>query len=72
MGLRVERQRRGWSQTRLSALTGISSPDLSAIENGHRPVYPSWRRRLEQVFGMPAEQLFAADEQPDTTPEASR
>lgn len=56
--LREERLRRGWSQKRLSALTGIASPDLSAIECGRRPAFPSWRRRLAQVFGLSEAALF--------------
>jgi transcriptional regulator with XRE-family HTH domain len=56
--LREERLRRGWTQTRLSALTGIASPDLSAIERGRRPVFAGWRRRLAEVFGVPEVALF--------------
>lgn len=61
--LRDERLRRGWSQTRLSALTGIASPDLSAIERGARPAFPGWRRRLALVFGIPEVELFAPGEE---------
>ena len=57
--LREERQRRGWSQTKLAALTGIASPDLSAIERGAKPVYPGWRKRLASVFGMTESELFS-------------
>lgn len=57
--LRAERQSRGWSQTRLSALTGIASPDLSAVERGAKPAYPGWRRKLAEAFGMAEEDLFA-------------
>ncbi|MBA3642021.1 MAG: helix-turn-helix transcriptional regulator [Acidobacteria bacterium] len=38
--LKQERQRRGWSQTKLAGMTGISSPDLSALERGAKPAYP--------------------------------
>ncbi len=56
--LRYERKRRGWTQTKLSALTGIASPDLSAIERGAKPVFPGWAKRLVDVFGVPADELF--------------
>lgn len=57
--LRNERLQRGWSQTQLSHLTGIASPDLSAIEREIKPSYPGWRQRLTRVFGIPEEELFA-------------
>jgi transcriptional regulator with XRE-family HTH domain len=47
--LRAERLRRGWSQTRVAMLTGISGPDLSAIESRRRYAPPGWRRRLSKV-----------------------
>ena len=56
--LKAERRRRGWSQTYVSGLTGISSPDLSAIERGLKPAYPGWRRRLARAFRMPEAELF--------------
>jgi transcriptional regulator with XRE-family HTH domain len=50
--------KRDWSQTRLSALTGIASPDISAIETGKRYVPPGWRRRLARAFGLSERELF--------------
>ncbi len=61
MRMREERKRRGWSQTRLSALTGIAQPDISAIENGRRTPGRGWRQRLAQVFGLLEADLFGAD-----------
>jgi transcriptional regulator with XRE-family HTH domain len=58
MQLREERKRRGWSQTRLSALTNIAQSDLSAIENGRRVPGAGWRRRLAEAFGLPEADLF--------------
>ena len=57
--LREERRRRGWSLTRLSALTGIAHSDLSQIERGLRQPFPGWQRRIARAFGMPAAELFA-------------
>jgi len=63
--MRDERRRRGLTQTQLSALTGIASPDLSAIERGVKPAYPAWRQKLAKVFGLPEAQLFpSADAAP--------
>jgi len=61
MRLREERIRRGWSQTQVSMLTGISSPDLSAIERGVRPAFPAWRRRLALAFDMSEKELFGVE-----------
>jgi transcriptional regulator with XRE-family HTH domain len=58
MRLRDERVRRGWSQTRLSGLTGISQADISAIECGRQAPWPSWRRRIAEVMGIPEAELF--------------
>ncbi|MFN2444082.1 MAG: helix-turn-helix domain-containing protein [Vicinamibacterales bacterium] len=57
--LRAERKRRGWSLTRLSGLTLISASDLSQIERGQRHVYPGWRHRIAEAFGLPESHLFS-------------
>jgi transcriptional regulator with XRE-family HTH domain len=57
--LKAERLKRGWSQTRVSMLTGIAAPDLSAVERGLRRAHPGWQRRLAVTFGLPADVLFA-------------
>ncbi len=56
--LKLERQRRGLTQTQLSALTGIASTDISAIERGIKAAFPGWRRRLAQALGVSADELF--------------
>ncbi len=63
--LRVERKRRGWSQTEVSIRTGIASPTISVIERGLVYAHPGWRRRLATAFGMPAEALFELVDDPD-------
>lgn len=57
--VRAERIRRGWSQTRLSMLTGIASPDISAVERGTRYAHPGWRRRIAAAFKLPEAALFS-------------
>ena len=61
MGMKEERLRRGWSQTRVSQLTGIASADVSAIERGVRPAFPGWRRRLAEAFEVSEDRLFGPD-----------
>jgi len=60
--LREERVRRGWSQSRVAALTKISQADLSCIERGLRYPSPGWRLRLSLAFDLPEEILFAPAE----------
>jgi transcriptional regulator with XRE-family HTH domain len=57
--LKAERLSRGWSQAKLTMLTGIAGPDLSAIERGLRYAHPGWRRRLATAFKIPEAELFA-------------
>ena len=63
--VREQRLRRRWSQTQLSARTGIAGSDISAIECGKRYVPPGWRRRLAAAFEMHEAELF-----PDQTQSA--
>lgn len=67
--LRVERQRRGLSQTKLSGMTGIASTDISAIENGWKRPFPGWRKRIAKALGVPeseANKLFEEIEEEKT------
>lgn len=59
--LREERQSRGWSLTKLTLMTGISSSDISMVERRLRPCYPGWQRRLAHAFKLPVERLFDAE-----------
>ena len=56
--VREERLRREWSQTKVSGLTGIAAPDISAIERGIKYPFPGWRRRLAAAFRLPERELF--------------
>ncbi len=62
--LKVERLKRGWSQTHVSMRTGIAAADVSAVERGRRYSHPGWRRRLAAAFRLPEDVLFA--EAPDS------
>jgi len=39
-------------------LTGIASPDISAMERGTRYPHPGWRRRLAAAFKVAESELF--------------
>ena len=56
--VRQERQRRGWSLTRLTQETAINSSSLSLIERGKIPVYPAWQRQIARALGLAIEDLF--------------
>lgn len=56
--LREQRQKRGWSLTRLCVLTGIDPSALSKIERGVWPCGPEWRRRIAAAFQMSEDELF--------------
>jgi transcriptional regulator with XRE-family HTH domain len=60
--LREERLKRGWSQTKVSMLTGIASPDISALERGTKYPHPGWRRRLAAAFKLSERELFPEGE----------
>lgn len=58
--MRQERLRRGWSLTRLTQLTGISSSDLSQLERGLCPAHPGWQKRIARAFRLSKAALFDA------------
>ena len=56
--LKVERTRRGWSQTKLGALARLAASEISRMENGFLLPYPRQARRLARVLGIPADKLL--------------
>jgi transcriptional regulator with XRE-family HTH domain len=68
--LRERRIAAGLSQCRLAALTGIASPDISAIERGRKRPFPRWRKRLALALETDEAELFADFDKP--APEATR
>ncbi|OAT82236.1 helix-turn-helix domain-containing protein [Desulfotomaculum copahuensis] len=56
--LTVERERRGWSKTRLAILMEIHPATLGKVERGQLPAFPSYCQKLEEIFGIPADKLF--------------
>ncbi|MEW6274205.1 MAG: helix-turn-helix transcriptional regulator [Bacillota bacterium] len=52
MNVKWEREKRGWSKSELSRRTGIGLTEIIRIEKGQLPIYPKWRKRLEECFGI--------------------
>lgn len=61
--LRRARLAAGLTQQQLAERTGITHPDLSRIERGHRAPWPGFRQRAAEVLGIPEAELF-----PDAQP----
>lgn len=59
--LRQERERRGLTQAKLAAMSGVAAQDISALERGWRKPFPTWKERLARALGLTgadAEKLF--------------
>jgi uncharacterized protein len=56
--IREIRMKLGLSQAELARRTHIASPNLSAIENGHREAWPKLRRRLVRALKITESELF--------------
>jgi transcriptional regulator with XRE-family HTH domain len=57
--LKIERQRRGLSQTDLAALAKrLSASDISRFENGYGRPYPAQAARLARVLGLNPNELL--------------
>lgn len=56
--LREERLKRNLSLTRVTQITGIPTSNLSMVERGLCPAWPSWRRRLSRAYGLSVDDLF--------------
>ena len=57
--LRLERLRRGFSQTTLAAKAGrLSGSDISRFENGYARPYPAQAVRIAHELGLHPDQLL--------------
>src|SRR6266699_523310 len=77
--LRHEREKRGWSQSRLAELIGTDTSMISRWERGARKPDPFYREKLCTLFGKDAVELGFINTQPkvesshpNTTQEATR
>ncbi|ADG06633.1 helix-turn-helix transcriptional regulator [Kyrpidia tusciae] len=56
--LEILRRARGWTQTDVSRMIGVSGGLISHIERRVRSSYPKLRRALSELYGVPEESLF--------------
>lgn len=56
--VREERLRRGWTQSELCALAGISKPTLIAIERYQKVPTVAVMRKLAEALGVPWAELW--------------
>ena len=56
--LREVRNKKNKTIMEIAILTQISPSDLSQIELGKKPCFPSWRKRIAEALEMPEEELF--------------
>ena len=59
--LTAARQARGWSQTDVTAATGIAPATLSRYENGHRLPGPGAQIALADALGVDHADLFSVE-----------
>lgn len=55
------RQRKGFSQLKLSQKTGIAPSDISNLERGKQYVFPGWKKRISDALGVGVLELFPND-----------
>lgn len=56
--LRDVRRKKGFSQARMTQLTGIAPSVISAIENGKLYAYPTWRKKFAAALEVDENDLF--------------
>lgn len=61
--LKYERLNRGFTQLELAELLQVTPEYIHYLETGKR--HPSWKtqKRLENLFGIPASELLAEEEE---------
>jgi hypothetical protein len=60
--LRKLREERAWPLRGVARFCAIDPKALSLAERGMGPLYPKWRQKLAQMFGVPEEALSDAEE----------
>lgn len=63
MSIKRLREDRNLTQGELAQLTGIAQPDISSLEAGNRPLFPSWAKRLSKALRVSMAELYKADEE---------
>jgi len=69
--LRVERERRGWSQARVAEALGVSTRTVNRWELRIAIPYPYYREQLAQLFGKSVQELdlLPAEQEPGSQPD---
>jgi transcriptional regulator with XRE-family HTH domain len=57
--IKLERTKRGWSQTALGSRCGLPASTISALERGYTHPWPAWRRRIAGALGVSERELFS-------------
>src|SRR5215467_11487869 len=72
--LRVERERRGWSQARVAEALGVSTRTVTRWELRAAIPYPYYREQLAQLFGKSVRELdlLPPGQQPESPPGQSQ
>jgi transcriptional regulator with XRE-family HTH domain len=68
--LRLERERKGWTQEEAAAHLGVSQTYLSLVENHRRPVSARLAKKLQRQFAVPATALRVQGKSAPTDAEA--
>jgi len=63
--LRVERERRGWSQAELARRARMHPATVSLVERGLLTAYPQQLAKLARAFGMPQKRAASLMEDVD-------
>lgn len=58
MKLSKLREKKGWTQERLVRKIGVSRGLIAQVEVGDRRPYPSLKKRIAEVLGVPEEKIF--------------
>lgn len=56
--LKEEMEKKGMKGYSLAKKAHIATPDFYNAINGVKPMYPSWRKRIAEVLGLPESDLF--------------
>ena len=56
--LTLEREKKGWTKMRLGFEAGLHPSLIGQLEAGKIYAYPAYRKKLENVFGIPADEIF--------------
>ena len=59
MTVKQLREQNRWSQVDLQHRSGIRQATISAVENGVLPLWPKYRQRFSEAFGIDPNDLTA-------------